>query len=91
MMLLIYNLVAVPIVLLSIMAVFVLNGIFHFQRDNLYLLSLGLSLLVFDLVARFVVIKRFFPNSKMKGGTLFFIPVFVIGILLSIYSFFFKP
>ena len=56
-------------------------------------LFLGSAFIAFDLLARLFIIKKYFPKIKAKGGNLFFIPVYVIGIiciLLSIYFFFQK-
>lgn len=89
-MFIIFNWIGLIILIVSIIIYPIFKEFIPWSSATFYL-YLGSVFIVLDLGARFFVIKKYFPKSKEKGGSLFFIPVYILGIicvLVSIYYFF---
>jgi len=88
-MFLIFNWSGIVIIILSLILYFLGISITGLTNSNyLFYLVNGILLIVFDLITRFAISKKY---KKIKGGTFFFVPIYIIGILcliLGIYFFF---
>lgn len=79
-MIIIFNKIGILIVVLSILIYSVFNQL-GLKSNQVFFLVNGFSLLILDILARKVIIKKYFPKWKSKGGTLFFIPIYIIGLI----------
>ena len=86
-MVLIFNVIGLVIIVLT----FIFKVIFDIVSANEFVqiagIFIGSSLIILDVGTR-IIIKKFYPNNKykLKGGTIFFIPVYIWGILFVIFT-----
>ena len=91
-MFLIFNWVGIVVIIISLIFYSIFERFVPHTTSTFYLFN-GLGFVISDLLTRFIIIKKYFPKSKVKGGTLFFLPLYVIGaicVLFGIY-FYFNP
>ncbi|MBI4919454.1 hypothetical protein HY837_05965 [archaeon] len=79
-MIIIFNWIGLAILIFSSLIIFKVVAAIPLTAGSFYFL-LGILFMIIDGLVRFVIIKKYYPKSNLKGGSLFFIPVYILGIV----------
>lgn len=91
-MFLIFNWVGLAIIIISLIFYYIFEKFVSHSVSTFYLFN-GFIFIILDLLTRFWIIKKYFSKYKIKGGSLFLIPMYTIGIICILFGiyFYFNP